>query len=753
MAQNPIANFYEELKRRRVIRVATLYVVAIWPIIQLLDIISPTLNLPESVLRYLVIAFFAGLPFALILAWMFDLDKDGVHLDDGEAHQPLLGSKADMTIVGVLCVLVVGLFFVQVALEDEPVADAGVVATDGLQPDPAPALAHQEPVLANSIAVKPFDSFSVDPSDQFFADGLSEELLNVLARVPELHVAARTSSFAYKGVNRNISEIGRELNVANILEGSIRVNDVDNSIRVTAQLIDVATGGHIWSETYTRQYNDVFRIQDEISAAVAEKLKVTLVGEKPGGGQGDVVRTTNPEVLVAYGRGQQELAKRNKASLAAAADYFHAAIDADPNFALAYTGLADALTLNVSYEFGDRDSQLQAARVAVDKALSLDANLGIAWASLGLLESQFSDRIAEARSALERAMTLNPSYAMAVMWYASLEEDKSKKMTLYERAVELDPKSPVAAYNLAQMYSAQGRDAEVMRLFSQMVEADPSYPHGYELAGQVSVRSGQIGEAIRYYKKAYELRDDDVNLALNIGKLYADIGELESSDLWFEKVLPIVPDEYYARVLWFRIGRYVAGGDMDKVDALLDEIKQPRTGDLEDDYDRILANYYQGNTATLVADYRKAEQSGRTIGNDDEYAAGLRVRVWIAVANQLYATENIEEAEVLLSQAEDALQNRLNDPGRYWAEDRYYLARIHAIRGEDQLALIQLQRAVDEGWREHWRPSLDPAMANLQSERFFTTMMAGWKEAVWRSSVISFVLRRSLPWVLKPRLR
>ncbi len=717
-----IAEFYEELKRRRVIRVATLYVVAIWPVIQLLDIISPTLNLPESVLRYLVIAFFAGLPFALILAWLFDVDRDGIHLDDGESHESLLGSRTDLTIVAILCVLVVSLFFVQIAMEEEA-PEAQVTSTIAAPVTPqSNAVTSAAP--ATSIAVKPFDSFSVDPGDQFFADGLSEELLNVLARVPELHVAARTSSFAYKGVNKNIQEIGRELNVANILEGSVRVNDIDNTIRVTAQLIDVATGGHIWSETYTDEYNDVFRIQDEISAAVAEKLKVTLVGNTKSRGQGDVVRTTNPEVLIAFGRGQQELAKRTEDGFNAAAQYFKTAIEKDPSFALAYTGLADTMSLRVSYDLGERATQLAVARDAVKTALELDPELGIAWASLGLLESQYPDKIDEARTALQKAMALNPSYAMAVMWYASLVKDEKEKVALYERAVALDPKSPVAAYNLATRYAGQGRDADVMRLFSQMVEADPSYPRGYELAGNVSAKSGQIGEAIRYYKKAYEL-GGEVNIALNIGKLYADIGELENSDTWFEIVLPKVPAEYYTRVLWFRIGRFVAAGDQDKVNEVLREIKQPNTEDLEDDFNRILADYYLGNPNGIVEAFQAARVSGKKIKNDDEYASDLRVRVWIAVADQMYKSGQAETGEILLTEAEGWLQERLNDPNRYWADDRYNLARIYAVRGQEQLALIHLQRAVDGGWREHWRPALDPAMVRIHGDRFFTAMMAG----------------------------
>jgi TolB-like protein len=365
--------------------VATLYVVAIWPIIQLLDIISPTLELPDSVLRYLVIAFFAGLPFALILSWVFDLDKDGVLVDDGESHEPMLGSRKDFAIVGSLCVLVVVLFFVQMGLEGE-------VAIASVDLDASPSnesVVEIDKVSDVSIAVKPFDSFSSDPRDQYFADGLSEELLNVLARVPELRVAARTSSFAYKGVNRNISDIGRELSVAHILEGSVRANDIDNTIRVTAQLINVESGQHVWSETYTYEYSDVFKIQDDISKAVAEKLKVSLFTGQAHSLRSRGARSSNPEALIAYGRGQQELSKRSEESLLAAASYFETAVTEDPNFASAFAGLSDAHSLLANYMFADREESLARARQAVDKSLELDPELGVAWASKGLLESQY----------------------------------------------------------------------------------------------------------------------------------------------------------------------------------------------------------------------------------------------------------------------------------------------------------------------------------------------------------------------------
>lgn len=715
MSEARLRSFYEELKRRRVIRVATLYVVAIWPIIQLLDIISPTLELPESVLRYLVIAFFSGLPFALILAWVFDLDRDGIHVDDGESHEPLLGSRTDLTIVGVLCVLVVALFFVQMGLEDE-------VPVTAAQASGGPAL-EATPVDDNSIAVKPFDSFSSNPRDQYFADGLSEELLNVLARVPELRVAARTSSFAYKGVNRNISDIGRELNVANILEGSVRANDIDNTIRVTAQLINVASGQHIWSETYTHQYSDVFRIQDEISSAVADKLKVTLFASMEGKSGSAGIRSSNPEALIAYGRGQQELAKRTAASLQAAAEYFQQAVTQDPNFAIAYAGLGDANTLQVSYKFADR-AKLAQAEQAIDKALVLDPQLGVAWASKGLLQSQYPEQTETARQSLRKAMALNPSYAMAVMWFASLEDNEVEKMRLYEKAVKLDPRSPVAAYNLARMYSVRGRDGEVMTLFNQMVEADPNYAQGYELVAKISERNGQIGGAIRNYERSYDL-GGDLRLALTISKLYADIGDFVQADQWYDKVKAEVPEQYRMRVALVRLGRYIAANDSENATRLLQQIATNPATDLEGRLSQIAAEYQLGNHEGLAADYKKLLSEDLKADNNDDYIDDLQTDVQIMMADRMMVAGDAEMATQLLARAEQKVQSDIDNPNHYWPEDWYKLAKIAAVRGESQRSLVLLQRAVDEGFREQWQPTSDPVLRDLQENQLFQTMMAG----------------------------
>jgi TolB-like protein/tetratricopeptide (TPR) repeat protein len=711
---NRVRLFYEELKRRRVLRVATLYVIIFWPIIQLVDILSPALNLPDSMMRYLVVAFFGALPVALILAWLFDLDRDGLHIDNGEANESILGSKTEFGIVGFLAVVVTGLFFVQMATDDSsPITSMDSITQNQAGPVTA--------TNANSLAVLPFESFSNIEEDEYFADGLTEELLNVLSRITDLRVAARTTSFAYKGVNKDTAIIGKELNVSYILEGSVRRNDLNNTIRVTAQLIDVAAGAHLWSKTFDRQFTDLFRIQDDISAAVAESLELTLLGNASS----IPSTSTSPTAMIAFSMGQEALAKRTEEGLKDAVRYFQRAIDEDPEYALAYTGLADSLTLQMNYRYIPKAANNASAQAAIDKALSLDPNLGNAWASKGLWLSQQKGKIEQAKSALQRAMELNPSYGMAAMWYAGLLENKEEQLTYYEKASALDPKSTVAAYNVASLYQQFGRDHEAMQMFTLMISADPYYPKAYELAARISNRRGRIGEAISNYKTSYELQPN-AEVAMSLAKIYSDIGEFTQADEWFSIVEPQVPVTFKNRFLWLKVSRYVAANDMIAANTYLDKIINLTPTYHEDMQLQFLSLYYQEQYTEALALYKRLQTAQLPINKPDGFSQSIQMESDLGAVDLLIRNKEKVAADLLLTELTQQLDDRMNTTHRSPdPSDWYQRARIAALQNNEAMALIHLQRAVDEGWREFWRTGHDPAMELIINHKSFQTMMAG----------------------------
>jgi TolB-like protein/tetratricopeptide (TPR) repeat protein len=711
---NRVRLFYEELKRRRVLRVATLYVIIFWPIIQLVDILSPALNLPDSMMRYLVVAFFGALPVALILAWLFDLDRDGLHIDNGEANESILGSKTEFGIVGFLAVVVTGLFFVQMATDDS----SPITSMDSITQNQAGPVTVTN---ANSLAVLPFESFSNIEEDEYFADGLTEELLNVLSRITDLRVAARTTSFAYKGVNKDTAIIGKELNVSYILEGSVRRNDLNNTIRVTAQLIDVAAGAHLWSKTFDRQFTDLFRIQDDISAAVAESLELTLLGNASS----IPSTSTSPTAMIAFSMGQEALAKRTEEGLKDAVRYFQRAIDEDPEYALAYTGLADSLTLQMNYRYIPKAANNASAQAAIDKALSLDPNLGNAWASKGLWLSQQKGKIEQAKSALQRAMELNPSYGMAAMWYAGLLENKEEQLTYYEKASALDPKSTVAAYNVASLYQQFGRDHEAMQMFTLMISADPYYPKAYELAARISNRRGRIGEAISNYKTSYELQPN-AEVAMSLAKIYSDIGEFTQADEWFSIVEPQVPVTFKNRFLWLKVSRYVAANDMIAANTYLDKIINLTPTYHEDMQLQFLSLYYQEQYTEALALYKRLQTAQLPINKPDGFSQSIQMESDLGAVDLLIRNKEKVAADLLLTELTQQLDDRMNTTHRSPdPSDWYQRARIAALQNNEAMALIHLQRAVDEGWREFWRTGHDPAMELIINHKSFQTMMAG----------------------------
>jgi TolB-like protein/lipopolysaccharide biosynthesis regulator YciM len=703
--------FYQELKRRRVMRVATLYIVLFWPVIQIADILSPALELPPITMRYLLIAFVSGFPLALILSWLFDLNRTGMVRVTAESgaetavRQPaLIGRLVERFVIGLLVIIIAVLSYMQYTTP----AGGG----SNLVPASGPSIA------VRAIAVLPFVTFSRNRDDEFFSDGLTEELLNVLSKLKSLRVTARTSSFAYKGVNKNIQDIGRELNVDTILEGSVRRNDIDDTIRVTAQLIEVETGSHLWSQTFDRQYRDVFKIQDEIAAAVVGQLKVTLAANEHA-----MIRSrsaADPEAMVVTSMGRAELAKRTRQSLTDAARYFERAIAVDPQSADAYAGLANAYALLFSYADDPADS-LQKAQQAVSSALEIDAASAEAWAAQGLIAMQQHDK-KTAMQAMQKAMSLNPSHAMANMWYGNLQEDEAQKREFHARAFELDPRSPVAGYNLANDLIRAGRETEAMDVFTKIVEADPYYPPAYELVGQINEFRGRLGEAIRYYERAYELEQRG-DIAAKLANLYIDIGDIAHTDEWIAAAIAHSPNQYAAELEWLQIQALVARGQQADARNLMRPMLQVTTPDAEAYLDAATAGYFLSEPQATIAAWEQAESI-----STKATLKGMRrgnLEATISAAHAYAQVGRTVDSAALLERLDAWLDEQLANQGRANSKLWFVKAQAMAIRGDANLALIHLQRAVDEGWRQHWRPATEPCFSELLKLPNFQPMMAG----------------------------
>jgi adenylate cyclase len=418
--------FFEELKRRNVIRVGIAYVVTSWLVVQVVETIFPAFGFGDAAIRTAVIVLAIGFPLVLIFSWLFQLTPEGLKLDkDIDRSQPVphhTGQKLDRAIIVVLA-LALGYFAVDKFVID-PVRDAAREVEIAEQ-------AQTEAIIGsfgdNSLAVLPFVNMSNDVENEYFSDGVAEEVLNLLAKIPDLRVISRSSSFSFRGKDIDIPSIAEQLNVALVLEGSVR--RYGEQVRITAQLIEARSDRHLWSETYERELVDVFAIQDEISAAIVESLKDTInlqVDEAP--------RTTavNTEAHDAYLRGQYLLAQRN---VTGAAREFEKAISLDPDYALAHAQLA------IAYQLRGFDSR---APAHVEKAMTLDPSIAEAHAAAGLLSGS-EDDFQSALRHFEKALQINPSYADVYTWMANIMEFQlgryAEADAMRKSAVQLDPLS------------------------------------------------------------------------------------------------------------------------------------------------------------------------------------------------------------------------------------------------------------------------------------------------------------------------
>lgn len=718
---NWFQRLYQELKHRRVMRVATLYLILCWPVIQVADILSPALDLPPEAMRNLLIVFAVGFPIALTLSWLFDLNRSGIVRSTGPSAEgdplpmepALVGRRVERSIIGLLIFVIMVLFYFQYWASPDRVL---TTTSNSVISSAVPAL-----------AVLPFVTFSENREDQFFSDGLTEELLNVLSQLQNLRVIARTTSFAYKGVNKNVQDIGAELEVDTILEGSVRRNDIDNTIRVTAQLINVETGSHIWSQTFDREYRDVFKIQDEIAAAVVDQLQVSLLADEQGGIRSH--DSANPEAMVFFSMGRAELAKRTQTSFEDAIRFFTRAVEADPQYADAYAQLAKTYALIFNY--GDEiPEHLVKAEQAANRAVEIDPTAAGGWAAFGLIHMQRHEKDA-AEQALQKALSFNPNHVMANMWLGQLQTDPKQRQAYHERAYALDPLSPVAGLNVATDFFESGRDAEAMDVFGQIIKADPYFPQAYELVARINESHGRLAAAIRHYERAIEL-DPRSQTSIQLANLYMDIGDFDKVDQWIDRAAASETEARSPDLQWLRIKALAARGDQAGARVQMRKMLDTTPSSFATSSNATVAAYFLDEPQLAIEAWELGQQLQVDANRPNDVMMGRgswmfegNLETPIAAAYAYSQAGRKTEADAVLTNLESWLDKQMSERARVNSEFWYVKAQILSIRGESNLALLHLQRAIDEGWHEHWRPFLEPCLADLLELDTFKSMMAG----------------------------
>jgi TolB-like protein/Flp pilus assembly protein TadD len=496
---------FKELQRRNVFRVTIGYVISSWLLAQVADLVLENIGAPAWVMQTILLVLALGFPVVVFFSWAYEVTAEGIKreadVDRTQSTTQLTGRKLDRAITGVLVIALAYFAYDKFVLSADREAALVESATQIVTEQVASADVPKE--SNKSIAVLPFVNMSSDPEQEFFSDGISEELLNGLAKIDSLKVAARTSSFSFKGQNRPVGEIAQVLGVAHILEGSVRKSG--SQIRITAQLIRVSDGFHMWSETYDRELVNIFAIQDEITEAIVSELRVKL------NVQTQIASTTtdDPEAYQEYLQGRYFWNLRTTQNLYLAVDHFERATQLDPSYADAWVGLSEAWVLLPVWEFSDTKAskQFEQARLAAEKALSLNPGSGRAHAVLGemhLLRLEWRESLFN----FELAVKYGPENATTWQWYAgalSVLGKRGMAEEAYQTGMELDPLSRIIGSNAAEFHMVAGQYDAALDRIDQTLAFAPDFLFGWQVKGFIHMARKEFVEARAAFLKISEL--------------------------------------------------------------------------------------------------------------------------------------------------------------------------------------------------------------------------------------------------------
>jgi len=519
-------NFFAELKRRNVYKVAVAYAVVAWLLIQAASIFFPAFDAPPWVMKIFIIVIILGFPVALIFSWVFEITAEGIKLESEIEPNKSIGRRAGRKIVAVtiaLAVIAAGLLVYQLVRSKSAIAprhsEAATVAPN------------------KSIAVLPFVDLSQAHDQEYFCDGISEEILDALAKIEGLRVVARTSSFSFKGKNADVSEIAQKLNVQNILEGSLRREG--NRIRVSAQLVSAASGSHLWSETYERELQGVFALQDEITRSIVDALKIRLALAPP------VRAQQNTEAYDLYLQGLYFSNKSDEESLRKSLSLFQQALDKDPNFARAWTGIAKAWLWLADAYVRPLDAYPK-AREAAKKALALDERDAEAHSYLGETKRILDRDLPGEEQELKRALEIDRNSAPAHLFMALLKSSQGELevgVKEIQEAEKLDPLAAVMGSFAVGIYLAANRIEDAINAGKRMLQIDPNYVYVNPALANAYREKGDFEKAVALYEKAQETTHfPSVGLAIT----YAKMGRRDDARRLLDQLIQKSREQYVA---------------------------------------------------------------------------------------------------------------------------------------------------------------------------------------------------------------
>ena len=560
-------SLFNELKRRNVFRVGIAYTVVAWLTAQVVDLVLENFGAPVWFMRSLLVILAAGLPISIVFAWAFEMTPEGIKkekdVDRSQSVTHHTGRKLDRMIIGIMAVVIAFLVLDRFVLKDEYQQAASETDSQVVEiTEEAEAIVESGP----SVAVLPFVNMSGDADNEYFSDGLTETLLHMLAQLPELRVAARTSSFAFKGKDTGIAEISQILGVEHILEGSVQ--KAGNRVRITAQLIRADDGFHVWSQNYDRTLEDIFAIQDEIATDVANALDTSLLG---GGNDIHSVTTTNLSAYETYLKGREQQAIGSYSSLPRAQSLFKEALSVDSGFIDAKLALVSNYWLMSWTGIIEERDVVQKAMPLIQqvlvsdpgnylaRALKLRTELGI---SAQFIPEERTRKFQELRDLLPLLSdsTNLRNYVATQLGFVQVREQEA--VEVLEAGLLVDPLAANLLETLGNAFRRMGRYDEALASLERALSQQPDNPNIYSDISYVKAELGDLNGTLEWVHKAVELDPQDHELTAGLAQMFFNLGLREEGNRWAAKSLAMAPQSAVGRRV--RLEQTYASGDMEQ---------------------------------------------------------------------------------------------------------------------------------------------------------------------------------------------